>query len=146
MGDTTGLAAAALLMMNGAQQRRELAGRKARKDAGANNLLNAEHEAANPDNTLTDMPRERKYLSVNGKAAIDRKYEAKKTRAECKYLAKCEELDLNFGGDHCPKRQKKQQKIDNKHKAKLEQFDQKHIKSLVKAEDRACKASKYGDK
>lgn len=134
------------LMASAQHQRNLMAGRKARKNAAANDMLHAEHEAANPDNDQTGVPRKRTYLSANGKTAIDKKYEAKKARAEFKYLEKCEELDLSFGGDDCPKRQKKQQKMDSKHTAKLQRLDQKHGKSLVKAEDSWCKASKYGDK
>ena len=91
----------------------------------------APEQASNPP-----LPHER-WLSESARLAVDKKTEAKKAKADSKYYAKKERIEMTFSNDlHHPKAVRKQTKLDEKHKKKLEKLDKKHDKEMATKKDK----------
>lgn len=120
-------------------------------------LLDKQHPGSNPsaqqpkDNDSssstsneTDSPtpasaRRKSSLTENTRAAIDKKYEAKKANADSKYHVRCDRLDQSYLGRDCPERRSKQEKMDQKHERRHEKIDVQHNKKLAHLEIKAKK-------
>lgn len=78
-------------------------------------------------------------LSEHQEGAIDKDRDARKAKAESKYLAKCDRLEQTCQGTTVSEaqRKEKQDKLDEEHHKKLNKIDKRYHRKLEKAERKA---------